>query len=374
MNENSELKVPWPRNSIVCADALHFLRETPDESVNCVVTSPPYWGLRSYLSDDDPDKKTELGQEATLEEYVAQMVVVFREVRRVLRSDGTCWLNLGDSYAGGGNYSGGSELSEKQATSGGAQGHRVGAKTIPIGLKSKDLCGIPWRVALALQADGWWLRSDIIWHKPNPMPGSMTDRPTSAHEYVFLLSKSARYFYDADAIKTPVKPSSIKRQGRAVSESHKHSKGAPGQTSHTMLAARPNKQDGAGQRSYTGFNDRYEGQAVPMANRRDVWTIPTAQLKESHFATYPPELVRLCILAGSPLGGLILDPFMGSGTTALIARKLGRDFWGCDLSPEYVKMARTRLANSDPYQPTLVYDEYGDETELQQMPLFTDED
>ena len=285
-------------------DCLDVLRTMPDQSVNCCVTSPPYWGLRDYGVDG------QLGLEKTPEEYVAKMVEVFREVRRVLCDDATLWMNLGDSYCGGGR--GGNPLNsphQKQKTN---TGSIVAPTSIPNGLKPKDLVGIPWRVAFALQADGWYLRQDIIWHKPNPMPESVRDRCTKAHEYIFLMSKSARYYFDAEAIKEP--------------------------------AAYAGQMRG-------GSTNRYEQNAAGMdckvyntRNKRSVWTVQTQPFKDVHFATFPPDLIRPCILAGCPEGGVVLDPFTGSGTTGVVALRHGRRFIGIELNPEYHAMATDRIA------------------------------
>ncbi len=274
-----------PLNTIIQGDALNILRTFPDESVNCVVTSPPYWGLRDY------GISGQLGLERTPEEYVEKMVGIFGEVRRVLRKDGTVWLNLGDSYNAGrnGGWAGGlhgisrPEIAPKQS---GVNAH---------GLKPKDLVGIPWRVAFALQADGWWLRSDIIWSKPNPMPESVTDRPTKAHEYVFLLAKSEKYYFNQDAVREPQNPKNLLRYGSPFFTGQKEVNGS----------GRP---DGA---SNTG------GMKKPPdggRNAMSVWTISVARCAEAHFATFPEALVRHCILAGCPTGGIVLDPFGGAGT------------------------------------------------------------
>jgi DNA modification methylase len=351
-----------------------------DESVHCVVTSPPYWGLRDYgtatweggdegcdhlekelswstklereqkkragkkLSYRDTCGKcgairidNQLGLESTPEEYVENMVAVFREVRRVLRADGTLWLNLGDSYATGG-YSGEGNVTNKDPSRypGGwrTQPRAQGAmKTAGVGgLKPKDLCGIPWRVAFALQADGWWLRSDIIWSKPNPMPESVTDRPTKAHEYLFLLTKSARYYYDADAVREALKESSIERGKYGWSGNTDDSKFISVQAGQGFRRV---KKEG------TKLNELYNPAG---RNRRTVWHIATAPYSGAHFATYPPALVEPCIKAGCPEGGTVFDPFAGSGTTLQVARALGRNGVGLDLSAEYLHLARQRLS------------------------------
>jgi DNA modification methylase len=288
-----------------------------DACVQCCVTSPPYWGLRDY------GITGQLGLESTPDAYVAQLVAVFREVRRVLKDDGTVWLNLGDSYAGGGNYRGvNSEntLTAKQSSNRGARGisQVLGAagKTWE-GMKPKDLVGIPWRVAFALQADGWYLRSDIIWHKPNPMPESVTDRPTKAHEYLFLLTKAERYYYDAEAI----------------------AEASTGQDAGNGFK-RPERL------SYDGRGDETPWMANPLGtrNRRSVWTVNTQPYAGAHFATMPEALVTPCILAGSRGGDLVLDPFSGSGTVLEVANRLGRRSVGCDINPVYHTLAKTRTA------------------------------
>ncbi len=497
------------RNTILCGDAREQLRLLDDESVNCVVTSPPYWGLRDY------GVKGQLGAESTPEEFVCNLVDVFREVRRVLRSDGTVWLNLGDSYAGSGrgmNKDGTPNGGEKQQTNAGSnldfhdhmvEGGAIGRFWVapPPGLKQKDMVGIPWRVAFALQADGWWLRSDIIWSKPNPMPESVQDRPTKAHEYLFLLSKSANYFYDAAAIREGIAESRIVKAAngddeslifgqylgreaahsafgdgvrvasavlnlaqrqeqvgllpldseigtqrsngdagllvvgvpvirRAASEAARFTDGdvsakeflrelnslcvalpdghdlketwrlALGNVGHIDadsdrsvavndaskvgqiefihdqhytkasvpsshmtgtqrndgarwrnadggVAPRVDKQRGHGRR-HAGFNDRWdhmtkEEQASGGHNKRTVWEVATVPYPEAHFATFPTKLVKPCILAGCPEGGIVLDPFLGSGTTALVAKTAGRDYIGIELNPKYVELAERRI-------------------------------
>jgi len=307
--------VPWFRDNgatVYQGDALETLRLMLSESVNCCVTSPPYWGLRDYGVDG------QMGLERTPEEYVAAMVAVFREVRRVLRTDGTLWLNLGDSYAREGGSAGG----------GNALLHMDGISkrncSPPDNLKPKDLVGIPWRLAFALQDDGWYLRSDIIWHKPNPMPESVKDRPTKSHEYLFLLAKSADYYYDHEAIKEPVKcpeantPDDWARvysRRRAVVPEVRQEKIAV-----ESADSRPSTR-----------------------NARTVWTIPTESYPDSHFATFPRALVRPCILAGCPEGGVVLDPFAGSGTTLEVARAHCRQSVGIELNPAYCELIRQRL-------------------------------
>ena len=281
--------------TFLLGDCRETLKGIDDGIVQTCITSPPYFGLRDYGHGD------QIGLEETPEAFVAGLVDVFREVKRVLRDDGTLWLNLGDSYAGSGRGANPDGTTHKSALSG-KQGTHMGTiegKTKPqkakeIGLKPKDLIGIPWRVAFALQADGWYLRQDIIWHKPNPMPEPIADRCTKAHEYIFLLSKSQKYFYDADAIKEPT----------------------------------------------SGMDD--------LRNKRSVWPINTATYKDAHFATYPPALITPCVLAGSRHGDIVLDPFTGAGTTALVAKENSRRFIGCELNPEYLEIAKNRIANATP--------------------------
>lgn len=270
---------------VITGDCIDTLKALPEQSVHTCVTSPPYFGLRDYGHDG------QIGLEPTPDEFVAALVAVFREVRRVLRDDGTLWLNLGDSYAR--NPAKGQH---KPGQSGGKNAYvydngngRASATFLGDGIKEKDLIGIPWRVAFALQADGWYLRQDIIWHKPNPMPESVRDRCTKAHEYIFLLSKGQRYYFDAEAIKE-----------QAV-----------------------------------GGTER--------RNRRSVWTVTTKPFKGAHFATFPPDLIEPCVLAGAPVGGVVLDPFGGAGTTGLVAKMNYRKAILCELNPEYAGMARGRI-------------------------------
>lgn len=301
---------------IFTGDALTILKSLPAECAQTCVTSPPYFGLRDY------GVQGQIGRENTVDAYLMKLVEIFREVRRLLRDDGTLWLNLGDSYAGGGKGACGdgrvrlSDKSQKQKASAGTEQDVF--RKVEIGLKHKNLIGIPWRVALALQADGWCLRQDIIWHKPNPLPEGVTDRCTKAHEYVFMLAKSPRYYFNAAAIKEPSKYPNDDRKARSSAD-HK--------TAPTALVAGM----GAGSRTY------------PFRNRRSVWTIATKPYKGAHFAAFPPDLVQPCILAGAPIGGVVLDPFLGSGTTAAVAHELGRGYVGIELNPRYVALARLRL-------------------------------
>lgn len=270
----------------------------------------------------------EIGQEQSPEEYVAKLVDVFREVRRVLRDDGTLWLNLGDSYASAGGAHGGRK--DNQRGVGAKKAHDAGCgdqeqRRPPNGLKPKDLIGIPWRAALALQQDGWWLRQDIIWHKTNPMPESVRDRCVKAHEYIFLLSKSQRYYFDHKAIKEPAVSSKP-----AGNKKHKY-------TDSTGIVP------GGGKMGIAGGLVKLAGVKWETRNKRSVWPVGFKPYKEAHFATYPPELITPCVLAGCPPGGVVLDPFLGSGTTAMVARDNGRDAVGIELNPEYLELAKKRL-------------------------------
>ena len=367
-----------PAFELLQGDCLQQLATLPAASVQCCVTSPPYWGLRDYGTakweggDETCDHKMPIGQrqdvgrvavdgfngpvsthlgernyrdicgkcgarridaqlglEATPDEYVANMVTVFRAVRRVLRDDGTLWLNLGDSYAAGGT--GGA--SDKSRLNGGRgvgpnekikQGVAI-QRAAPPGLKPKDLVGIPWRVAFALQADGWYLRQDIIWHKPNPMPESVTDRCTKAHEYIFLLTKSARYYYDNEACAEPV------TENMAWRASKGYTRGGNGK----LDASR-------------GDHDTLRGESSKAIvggtrNKRSVWTVTTKPFKGAHFATFPPDLIEPCILAGSAPDTLVLDPFSGAGTTGVVAVQHGRRYIGIELNPDYLEMSRKRI-------------------------------
>ena len=308
--------------TIIQGDCIEGMKTLPDESVHCVVTSPPYYGLRDYGVDG------QIGLEDTPEAYVERLVNVFREVRRILRHDGTVWLNLGDSYAGGnqtGRNDNGRTRIDKMKNWAEYDIRKTKIKRHDE-LKPKDLIGIPWRVAFALQADGWWLRQDIIWHKPNPMPESVTDRCTKSHEYIFLLTKSERYYYDAEAVKEPFADS---RNGNPNGAgTYKYTIGS-GRNDSGALKTRVWNEDG----SKTG------------RNKRSVWTVPTRPYKEAHFAVFPPKLIEPCVLAGSPINGVVFDPFTGSGTTAEVALKFGRSFIGTELNSEYVELIHKRLSN-----------------------------
>lgn len=328
-------------NKIIQGDCIESLKTLPDKSVHCCVTSPPYLGLRDYGHDG------QIGLEDSPEAYVAKMVEVFREVRRVLRDDGTLWLNLGDSYAGSGPSGASYQSKTTQERAGKVQdgAFRI-SKTLesrglsyadkkpipPKGLKHKDLIGIPWRVAFALQADGWYLRQDIIWHKPNPMPESVKDRCTKAHEYIFLLSKSQKYFFDSEAMREP------------AIYGEQHAKKA---TSWGTNRKHPNKANVA-EYAFKGDNSTcYKDESgAYMKNKRSVWTVTTKPYKGAHFATFPPDLIRPCVLAGCPENGTVLDPFGGSGTTAQVAIEEKRNYLLCELNPTYVKLAYERIEHA----------------------------
>ena len=390
-----------PSHQILVGDCIDMMRTLPDQSVQCCVTSPPYYGLRDYGVDG------QIGLEETPAEFIARLVDVFREVRRVLRDDGTAWVNMGDSYASKPNGPiglGGHTSDTPHVAVRTANARR--SSQIPSGFKHKDLMGMPWRLAFALQDDGWYLRQDIIWHKPNPMPESTRDRCTKAHEYLFLLSKSRRYHYDSDAIREPAnltgKGSANGFRGGAYVNGATFDNAEGGKRTSTGNTVPPNNgvgwghgtdakarnrsrvtvptgwdtstgdgghgafhKDGAersrrdsfkrddskreqaipGQNKGTHRPDREESQwDVETRNKRSVWTVATHAFKEAHFATFPPDLIRPCILAGAPRGGIVLDPFGGAGTTAVVAMQEGRKSILCELNPEYAAMAERRIA------------------------------
>ncbi|POR68321.1 DNA-methyltransferase [Pseudomonas syringae] len=385
-------------HQILVGDCIDMMRTLPDESVHTCVTSPPYYGLRDYGVDG------QIGLEETPAEFIARLVDVFREVRRVLRADGTIWVNMGDSYATGGRGGGGSYMAERGDAAWKGKGSATGWRSAPAGFKHKDLMGMPWRLAFALQDDGWYLRQDIIWHKPNPMPESTRDRCTKAHEYLFLLSKSRRYHYDSDAIREPANltgkgNANGYRGGAYVNGSTFDNAEGGKRTSsgntvpnngvgwgHGTDKALRNRQrvtvptgwdtstgegghgafhkDGAERKRRDSFKreDSKREQAIPgqskgthrpdrdesthdtaTRNKRSVWTVATHAFKEAHFATFPPDLIRPCILAGAPRGGVVLDPFGGAGTTSLVSMQEGRRSIICELNPEYAALARARI-------------------------------
>lgn len=296
-------------NKIEFGDCRETMRKWAAEGVKAqtCVTSPPYYGLRDYGHDG------QIGLEETPEEYIAAMVEVFRCVRDVLADDGTLWLNIGDSYCGTGSK--GDLVDPKNPN--GRNGQSVSKTQKLQGYKSKDLIGIPWMLAFALRADGWYLRQDIIWHKPNPMPESVQDRCTKAHEYIFLLSKSPKYYYDIESIKEPVKQDWGIRD-RTNGKYHN---------------------EGSGLQPHSGLEKSYE-----TANKRSVWSVNTKPYAGAHFAVFPTELIEPCILAGAPIGGIVLDPFMGSGTTAQVAQSLSRQYLGCELNEDYKSLQDKRLS------------------------------
>ena len=297
-------------NKIEFGDCREIMRRWKEQGIKAqtCVTSPPYYGLRDYGHDG------QIGLEKTPEQYIAAMVEVFRCVRDVLEDDGTLWLNIGDSYCGTGDK--GDWVDPKNPN--GRNGQAVSKTKKIAGYKSKDLIGIPWMLAFALRADGWYLRQDIIWHKTNPMPESVQDRCTKAHEYIFLLSKSQKYHYDHESIKEPLKGDPEVRDKNAEGYQADYAKGDRFSKGERVFGA-----DG-------------------MANKRSVWTVPTKPYKGAHFAVFPPELIEPCIMAGAPRGGIVLDPFMGSGTTAQVAQNLGRKYLGCELNKEYAPLQAER--------------------------------
>ena len=308
---------------ILTGDCRDVLRTLPKASVQCCVTSPPYFGLRDY------GHPGQIGLEQTPDEYIAAMVEVFRCVRDVLADDGTLWLNIGDSYAGGntgGKWREGSARADGDVRDDGHSRRNRNGNGAVSGCKPKDLIGIPWLLAFALRADGWYLRQDIIWHKPNPMPESVRDRCTKAHEYVFLLSKSERYFFDHEASMEPVAASTVERLNQPTLHQQEGSARVPGKTNGNMKAV--------------GRTD--------LRNRRSVWTVETQPFKGAHFATFPPALIEPCILAGCPKGGTVIDPFGGAGTTGLVADRLNRNAILIELNPAYVQMAKERIVVDAP--------------------------
>jgi DNA modification methylase len=298
-------------------DALKYLA---NGSIQTVVTSPPYWGLRDYGDEN------QIGLETTPQEFIEQLCLVFDEVWRVLKDDGTIWVNLGDSYAGSGAGGGGNRKGNEHGQHDAFV--EIGRPATPNGLKAKDLVGIPWRFAFAMQARGWYLRQDIIWAKPNPMPESVTDRCTKSHEYIFLLTKNSRYYYDNEAVREPIKETTngktgVRRSGDSKTRSREHW-GVPHDPQNVIV----------------------EYDEIKGANKRSVWNVNTKPYKDAHFATYPPELITPCILAGSREGDTVLDPFSGSGTTGEVALQNGRNYIGLELNPDYAKLSEKRLTQA----------------------------
>lgn len=347
-----------PSCDIRCGDAREVLKTLADESVQCIVTSPPYFGLRDYKVNG------QVGLERTPVEYVQSLVEIFSEAKRVLKSDGVCWINLGDCYASAaGGY-------DKNNANKGNLGQAICEKTrsavlshknrrLPPGFKPKDLIGIPWMVAFALRDAGWYLRQDIIWAKRNCMPESVTDRCTRSHEYIFMLTKNAKYFYDGASIKEPAiydldGTGTVARKARQREDSksmvtpERNGMRPAGFKDAEKFNGKNGKQRGHSRR-HEGFNERWDQmdrveQCTGMRNKRDVWTTATAQFPDGHFATFPPELIKPCVMAGSRQGDTVLDMFFGSGTTGLVALELGRHCIGIELNPEYVEMARRRTS------------------------------
>lgn len=307
-------------DTIFCGDALDVLRTLPDNSVHCCITSPPYYALRDYGMDG------QIGREDTPAQYVARLTEVFSEVQRVLLPSGTLWLNIADTYCGTGSK--GDHLDPKNPSGRNGQGVSLAQRVENV--KAKDMIGIPWMLAFALRDTGWYLRSDIIWQKANPMPESCKDRPSRCYEHVFLLTKSRSYYYDALAIAEPMAPASIARYKRGRIGG-KYAEEIPGQ----------NKVQGLNQTRSGGY---YEDGAVPtVRNKRDVWQINPFPYKGGHFAAFPPKLVETCLLAGCPQDGIVLDPFLGSGTTAAVAKQMGRHYIGIELNPDYCALAEQRI-------------------------------
>ena len=308
-------------DTIINRDALYALRELPEESVHCCVTSPPYYALRDYGLD------MQIGREDTPEQYIDRLTEVFRELRRVLRSDGTLWLNIADTYCGTGNK--GYHADPKNPK--GRNGQQIARNNRVSGCKQKDLIGIPWLLAFALRADGWYLRSDIIWQKENPMPESVKDRCARCYEHIFLFSKSRKYFFDYKAISEPIAPGTVSRLKRGVKGSNKYGEPIPGQAKQQTINLC---------REHGAITDEM---ISPVRNKRDVWIINTVPFKGGHYAAYPPKLVETCLLAGCPKDGVVLDPFMGSGTTGMVAKQLDRHYVGIELNPEYKELAEARI-------------------------------
>ena len=293
--------------TILHGDSLEMLKTIPSSTVDCCVTSPPYYGLRDY------GVNGQIGLEETPEEYVQKLVAVFREVKRVLKDDGPLWVNIGDSYCGTGDKGDYRDPKYKD----GRNGQVVSRTKNVFGLKHKDLIGIPWMLAFALREDGWYLRQDIIWHKPNPMPESVRDRCTKAHEYIFLLSKSRRYYYNYKAIQEPTTTYDSNIRNRDIGKMNN----TPGRSHMNGLK-----------------HNMYK-----VRNKRDVWSVPVRPFKGAHFATFPEELIKPCVLAGSRENGIVLDPFFGSGTTGVVATKFNRGFIGIELNSDYISIAKQRL-------------------------------
>ena len=308
-------------NIILQGDSAEILKTLPAESVHCCVCSPPYYGLRDY------GISGQIGREETPEQYIERLAAVFREVWRVLRPDGTLWVNISDSYAGSGKgWTGHNGIGNQEKR----QGFKSGNAIIPDGCKEKDLIGIPYMLAFALRGDGWYLRNDIIWVKANPMPESAKDRCTRCYEHIFLFAKSKIYYYDGAAIAEPIAASTAVRLKGGRGINHKYAGGVPGQKAQNINKPRKN---GA----------ITDVMIAPFRNKRDVWHINTVPYAGAHFAAFPPKLAETCILAGCPVGGVVLDPFFGSGTTGLVAAQTGRRYIGIDINAEYCRLADERI-------------------------------
>lgn len=308
-------------DTIHTGDCLEVLRTLPSESIHCCVTSPPYYALRDY------GMGGQIGREASPKEYILRLTEVFTEVRRVLRSDGTLWLNISDTYAGKGNQ--GDFTDPKNPN--GRNGQTVALNNKVEGCKPKDMIGIPWMLAFSLRDSGWYLRNDIIWMKENPMPESVKDRCARCYEHIFLFSKSRKYFFDYKAISEPIAPGTVSRLKRGVKGSNKYGEPIPGQAKQQTINLC---------REHGAITDEM---ISPVRNKRDVWIINTVPFKGGHYAAYPPKLVETCLLAGCPKDGVVLDPFIGSGTTGMVAKQLDRHYVGIELNPEYKELAEARI-------------------------------
>lgn len=323
------------RSMIIVGDAIEVLRKIKSESVDCCVTSPPYYNLRDYGIEG------QIGLETTPEEYISKLVDVFREVWRVLKQDGTLWLNIGDSYAGSGKGKKDTHTTN-MGNKGTLNNSALQGNFRSAAIKPKDLIGIPWLLAFSLRADGWYLRQDIIWQKPNCMPESVRDRCTKSHEYIFLLSKSPKYYFDGEAISEPIADSTVKRCSQNIA-AQKGSDRQPGKSNGNMKACLPRF---GGEKYAEGSIRTKSGNIyIPSLrrNKRDVWTVSTAGFKGAHFAVFPEKLIEPCVLAGCKEGGTVLDPFCGSGTVGEAAKIYGRSFIGIELNPQYAEIAKERI-------------------------------
>lgn len=330
-------------NTCLQGDAIEQMQVMQRQGIKAqtCVTSPPYWQLRDY------HMQGQIGMETSLDEYIERLVETFSMVRDVLSDDGTLWLNIGDKYAG--THSGTRNVNKWPKQSKNKGSVKVATPKI-CGIKNKDLIGIPWLLAFALRSDGWYLRAENIWHKTNPMPESVTDRPTKAHEQIFLLSKKPSYYFDHEAVRTKYQASSVQRYNQDI-ENQQGSKraNAGAKTNGTMKAVGSDRiRDSLTE--HQGFKEKWDGMTLSEqrsngANIRSVWTVATKPYRQAHFATFPPELIKPCVLAGSKPGDIVLDPFMGSGTTAQVAIELGRQWIGCELNPDYIQLQHERLSH-----------------------------